>query len=86
MGEGDVLRPPCIVRCLPVPGDSRIHLVEPPPPSPPSTQGMTALTLVTEAYPVARGDFVLVHAAAGGTGQVKKGGRGRGEGRATLSL
>ena len=31
---------------------------------------MTALTLVTEAYPVKKGDFVLVHAAAGGTGQV----------------
>ena len=31
---------------------------------------MTALTLITEAYSVKEGDFVLVHAAAGGTGQV----------------
>ena len=34
------------------------------------SQGMTALTLVTESYAVKKGDFVLVHAAAGGTGQV----------------
>ncbi len=32
-------------------------------------QGMTALTLIREAYHVQRGDWVLVHAAAGGTGQ-----------------
>lgn len=31
-------------------------------------QGLTALTLVREAYPVKKGDWVLVHAAAGGTG------------------
>jgi NADPH2:quinone reductase len=31
-------------------------------------QGLTALTLVREAYPVQKGDFVLVHAAAGGVG------------------
>ncbi|KAI0402818.1 hypothetical protein F4802DRAFT_574509 [Xylaria palmicola] len=31
-------------------------------------QGLTALTLVREAHPVRRGDWVLVHAAAGGTG------------------
>lgn len=31
-------------------------------------QGLTALTLIREAYPVAKGDWVLVHAAAGGTG------------------
>ncbi|KAI9848026.1 MAG: NADPH:quinone reductase [Sclerophora amabilis] len=31
-------------------------------------QGLTALTLIREAYPVQRGDWVLVHAAAGGTG------------------
>ncbi|KAI1455657.1 NAD(P)-binding protein [Annulohypoxylon moriforme] len=31
-------------------------------------QGLTALTLVREAYPVQKGDWVLVHAAAGGTG------------------
>lgn len=30
--------------------------------------GMTALGLVQEAYPVQRGDWVLVHAAAGGVG------------------
>ncbi|CAK3924021.1 quinone oxidoreductase [Lecanosticta acicola] len=32
-------------------------------------QGLTALTLVREAHPVKKGDWVLVHAAAGGTGQ-----------------
>lgn len=31
-------------------------------------QGLTALTLIREAYPVQRGDWVLVPAAAGGTG------------------
>ena len=31
-------------------------------------QGLTALTLVREAYPVQKGDWVLVHAAAGGVG------------------
>lgn len=31
-------------------------------------QGLTALTLVREAYPVRRGEWVLVHAAAGGVG------------------
>ena len=31
-------------------------------------QGLTALTLIREAHPVKPGDFVLVHAAAGGTG------------------
>ena len=31
-------------------------------------QGLTAWTLVREAYPVQRGDTVLVHAAAGGVG------------------
>ncbi len=31
-------------------------------------QGLTALTLIREAHPVQRGDWVLVHAAAGGTG------------------
>jgi NADPH:quinone reductase len=31
-------------------------------------QGLTALTLIREAHPVQRGDWVLVHAAAGGVG------------------
>ncbi|KAJ1302478.1 hypothetical protein OPQ81_002796 [Rhizoctonia solani] len=31
-------------------------------------QGLTALTFVKEAYPVKKGDWVLVHAAAGGVG------------------
>ncbi|EME40548.1 hypothetical protein DOTSEDRAFT_27186 [Dothistroma septosporum NZE10] len=31
-------------------------------------QGLTALTLVREAYHVNKGDWILVHAAAGGTG------------------
>ncbi|KAI1485743.1 hypothetical protein F5X96DRAFT_682570 [Biscogniauxia mediterranea] len=31
-------------------------------------QGLTALTLIREAHPVQKGDWVLVHAAAGGTG------------------
>lgn len=31
-------------------------------------QGLTALTLIREAYHVQKGDFVLVHAAAGGVG------------------
>lgn len=31
-------------------------------------QGLTALTLIREAHPVKRGDWVLVHAAAGGVG------------------
>ncbi|RYC57970.1 hypothetical protein CHU98_g8229, partial [Xylaria longipes] len=31
-------------------------------------QGLTALTLVRESHPVKKGDWVLVHAAAGGTG------------------
>ena len=31
-------------------------------------QGMTALTLVREAYAVQRGEWILVHAAAGGVG------------------
>ncbi|KXZ54386.1 hypothetical protein GPECTOR_5g464 [Gonium pectorale] len=33
-------------------------------------QGMTAMALVTQAYPVAPGDVVLVTAAAGGTGRL----------------
>lgn len=33
-------------------------------------QGMTALALATLAYPVQAGDTVLVHAAAGGVGQM----------------
>ncbi|KAH7029116.1 uncharacterized protein B0I36DRAFT_244958 [Microdochium trichocladiopsis] len=32
-------------------------------------QGLTALTLIREAHHVQKGDWVLVHAAAGGTGQ-----------------
>lgn len=32
-------------------------------------QGMTALALVRYAYEVKAGDWVLIHAAAGGTGQ-----------------
>jgi len=32
-------------------------------------QGLTALTLIREAHAVQKGDWVLVHAAAGGTGQ-----------------
>lgn len=31
-------------------------------------QGLTALTLIKEAFPVKKGDWVLVHAAAGGVG------------------
>lgn len=31
-------------------------------------QGLTALTLIRESYPVQKGDWVLVHAAAGGVG------------------
>lgn len=31
-------------------------------------QGLTAWTLVREAYPIKKGDHVLIHAAAGGTG------------------
>ena len=31
-------------------------------------QGMTALTLIRESYHVQKGDWILVHAAAGGTG------------------
>ena len=31
-------------------------------------QGLTALTLVEEAYPVKKGEWVLIHAAAGGVG------------------
>ncbi|EKG16695.1 Alcohol dehydrogenase superfamily zinc-containing [Macrophomina phaseolina MS6] len=31
-------------------------------------QGLTALTLIREAHPVKKGDWVLVHAAAGGVG------------------
>lgn len=31
-------------------------------------QGMTALTLIRESYRVQKGDWILVHAAAGGTG------------------
>ena len=31
-------------------------------------QGITALTLIREAYPVQPGDWILVHAAAGGVG------------------
>jgi NADPH2:quinone reductase len=33
-------------------------------------QGLTALTLIRAAHPVQKGDWVLVHAAAGGTGQL----------------
>jgi NADPH:quinone reductase len=32
-------------------------------------QGLTALTLIREAYPARAGEWALVHAAAGGTGQ-----------------
>ncbi|KAH7338635.1 NAD-P-binding protein [Rhizoctonia solani] len=31
-------------------------------------QGLTALTFVKEAYPIKKGDWILVHAAAGGVG------------------
>ncbi|KAI8370552.1 uncharacterized protein BYT42DRAFT_582815 [Radiomyces spectabilis] len=31
-------------------------------------QGLTAWTIVRDAYPVKKGDFILVHAAAGGVG------------------
>ncbi|CAE6512613.1 unnamed protein product [Rhizoctonia solani] len=31
-------------------------------------QGLTALTFVKEAYPIKKGDWVLIHAAAGGVG------------------
>ncbi|CAE6501326.1 unnamed protein product [Rhizoctonia solani] len=31
-------------------------------------QGLTALTFVKEAYPVKKGDWILIHAAAGGAG------------------
>lgn len=33
-----------------------------------SLQGLTALTFITEAYHANKGDYVLVHAAAGGLG------------------
>jgi NADPH2:quinone reductase len=33
-------------------------------------RGMTAHVLLQQTYPVAKGDFVLVHAAAGGTGLI----------------
>lgn len=33
-----------------------------------ATQGLTAISLVKEAYEVKRGDWVLVRAAAGGVG------------------
>ncbi|KAF2491992.1 NAD(P)-binding protein [Lophium mytilinum] len=33
-----------------------------------SLQGLTALTLIRDAYAVQRGDWILVHAAAGGVG------------------
>jgi NADPH2:quinone reductase len=33
-------------------------------------QGMTAVAFGTIAYPIKAGDTVLVHAAAGGTGQL----------------
>ncbi|KAK7951599.1 uncharacterized protein PG986_007327 [Apiospora aurea] len=33
-------------------------------------QGLTALTFIREAYPVKAGDWVLVHAAAGGVGSI----------------
>ena len=32
--------------------------------------GITVITLVQEAYPAKKGDWILVHAAAGGTGQL----------------
>jgi NADPH:quinone reductase-like Zn-dependent oxidoreductase len=31
-------------------------------------QGLTALTMIRESYPVQKGDWILVHAAAGGVG------------------
>ncbi|KAK8056432.1 quinone oxidoreductase [Apiospora rasikravindrae] len=33
-------------------------------------QGLTALTFIREAYPVKAGDWILVHAAAGGVGSI----------------
>ena len=33
-------------------------------------QGLTALTFVREAYQVKKGDYILIHAAAGGTGSI----------------
>ncbi|EPX70867.1 NADPH quinone oxidoreductase/ARE-binding protein [Schizosaccharomyces octosporus yFS286] len=33
-------------------------------------QGLTVLTLIEEAYPVRSGDYVIVHAAAGGVGLI----------------
>lgn len=33
-------------------------------------QGLTALTFVKESYEVKKGDYILVHAAAGGTGSI----------------
>jgi NADPH2:quinone reductase len=33
-------------------------------------QGLTALTFITESYNVQKGDYIFVHAAAGGVGQI----------------
>lgn len=33
-------------------------------------QGLTALSLATKAYPIQRGDFIVIHAAAGGVGLI----------------
>jgi NADPH:quinone reductase len=44
------------------------HFIEPGKAAAALLQGLTALTLVREAHPVKKGDWVLVHAAAGGTG------------------
>ncbi|KAI7879839.1 uncharacterized protein EV154DRAFT_450846 [Mucor mucedo] len=35
-----------------------------------ATQGLTAITLVESAYNVKKGDYVLIHAAAGGVGSI----------------
>lgn len=35
-----------------------------------ATQGLTAITLVESAYKVQKGDYVLIHAAAGGVGSI----------------
>ncbi|KAI0879338.1 hypothetical protein GGS24DRAFT_439007 [Hypoxylon argillaceum] len=65
MGEGayaefTIARPASTVKVPPsfAPGKAAAALL----------QGLTALTLVREAHPVQAGDWVLVHAAAGGTG------------------
>jgi len=52
-------------RCIPVPDDIDLDVA-----TATAVQGLTAHYLVNDSYNISPGDWVLIHAAAGGTGQI----------------